>query len=110
MSERYCITCLQSKDERHFSIWMEDKNKPVRCDHCHNLSVQKQRMCDHKAERAAKSPPVAPILKELAKTMVAKQKRNNNIKLYQINECKRLMDELGINKEEAQEIVEQGGL
>lgn len=109
MTEFYCSACMQRKSEKEFSIWIEDKSKARRCNDCHTTEKQKERMIEHEAERAAKNPPVAPILKELAKSFGSQHKRDTNERLYKLKEKRRLMDELGISEDEAMEIVEQAG-
>lgn len=109
MSEFYCDICAQRKKRKEFSTWLEDKTKARRCNDCLEIEKQKQRMQDHKSERAAKKPVVTAILKDLAKSLGSEHKREVNEKLYKLKEKRRLMDELGISEDEAIEIVEEAG-
>ena len=94
MSDQYCIACLQHKSEKHFTTWLNDKSKARRCNDCHSTEKMKERQRNCKLERKAKPAPVSPILTNLAKELSSSNKRSVRDKLYDLEEQKRLRDEL----------------
>lgn len=74
MTSQYYIGCIQSKSEKHFSIWFNDKSKARRCNECHDKEVIKKRLLNAKAESKENLARATPILKNLSKELVARNK------------------------------------
>jgi hypothetical protein len=97
--EYYCTCCGQNKHISHFTKWLDDKTKPTRCDDCLDYNEAKRKAAieefDRRLRKKIEREAESPILKKLSKTLYAKSKVMVRDRIYDLQEKKRIDDEIG---------------
>lgn len=75
----YCIYCLQHKETKHFSEWLEDKSQSRKCNCCnedkkigdilHNNEIERN------LKRESEKAKVTPILMQYSDSEISKRKQ-----------------------------------
>ena len=96
--DHYCVTCLEDKPAKQFTIWIEDKTKGRCCDSCHDVTSRRIRNIEQQAARRAKAKAleakVTPILVDLSSNIVVKKRVETRRSIEEIKE------QLQINRED----------
>ena len=92
--KQFCVSCMQYREEKYFTKWLEDKSKVRRCDICRDKEHKKKMAIDSARERRAKIAQAKQRQTRLDEEPNSRSKREVRARLYELQEKRRLAREL----------------